>query len=354
MDLDVLLSSTLRPLQLLTRRLADWVTPVEVAFQSLVVQLSLIVTGNYLRSLPGEVYKLSNLTILSARLNRLTEISPSIANLQNLHELNLSMNELRYLPFEILELCRGTLTGLRIQANPFLEPFPRNWKANTHFLSDEAFLKWLHAKGPALRARSTVAYFDAYGKVCRGSSPAPSRTQEHIHLAESLWTPSDVTRVPSLAELCLRSCQGSTILEDFALNPANEEDLPETIIPLLQEAWMTRDAGEKQCSVCKRSYIIPRTEWLEWWSHFTTYETMPKPFIRRGCTWACVPEQETLPDEWINCGWGSSHLREEVSLELAQTPEISEDPTRINIPRIWPTVARELRLHHGARAGSNS
>ena len=354
MDLDIILSSTLRPLHLLTRQLADCTSPDEAAFKSLDVELGLILTNNKLQSLPGEVYKLTNLTTLSARNNQLTDISPSIANLQKLQELNLSVNKLRYLPYEILELCKVKLTGLRIQSNPFLEPFFGRWNYSESFLSDDAFMEWLHAKGPTLRARSAVAYFDAFGNICRGSCPAPSRTQEYLYPPDTPWSPSGLkshhstTRIPSLAELSLRACQGFGFLEDFAANSASEELFPESIIPLLQEAWTTQDAGGKLCSVCKRSYVIPRTEWLEWWSHFTTLNPMVKPFIRRGCSWACIPDLEALSEEWRNCGWGFSGSRGKNSSHV-QPPGSTDDPPRTNIPGIWPAFARELRLNFGTR-----
>ena len=269
--------------------------PLDDHFDSLVPRLGLFLRNNTLRALPGEIYKLSNLRTLSAQHNWVQELSPSIGNLTHLRELNLSINQLRYLPYEVLKLCKGKLKGLRIRSNPFLEPLPRNWNANAQLLSDDAFMKWLHAAGPTLRARSTVAYYDAFGKLCRTSCPAPSKVNEYLYPSESPWSPSNLSiytsnRAPSLAELCLRACQGSTFLNDFATSPSNEPGIPESILPLLQEAWTSQDAGQKLCSVCEKPYIITRTEWLEWWSHFLTHETLARPFIRRGCSWACVPD----------------------------------------------------------------
>ena len=353
-------SSTLRPLHLLTRVPAEPIVPMDVQFHPLIPKLGLFLRNNTLCALPGEIYKLSNLRTLSAQHNLIQELSPSIRNLDNLRELNLSVNQLRYLPYEILNLCKGRLTGLRIRSNPFVEPLPRNWNANTEVFSDEAFMKWLHADGPTLRARSTIAYFDAFGKVCRASCLAPSKTEEYLNPLETPWSPYTIeslakhkhtsNRAPSLTELCLRACQGSTFLSDFATSHSNEEGIPESIIPLLQEAWTTQDAGKKQCSVCDKPYIIARTEWLEWWSHFLTYETMPKPFLRRGCSWACVPDHdEALPEEWRDCGWGYSRHMGRDGSSIARPPGSSDDHVQANIPGVWPAVAREMRLNQAAR-----
>lgn len=43
--------------------------------------------------------------------------------------------------------------------------------------------------------------------------------------------------------------------------------------------------GQK-CSVCRKIYVVPRTEWLEWWS---VEGEGGLPFLRRGCSWGCVP-----------------------------------------------------------------
>ena len=354
-NLDIILSSTLRPLHLLIRVLAERIVPLDVRYNSLVPRLGLFLRNNTLRALPGEIYKLSNLRTLSVQQNRVQELSPSIANLVHLRELNLSVNHLRYLPYEILKLCKGRLTGLRIRSNPFSEPLPRNWKANAQILSDQMFMNWLHSNGPSLRARSTTAYFDAFGKVCRASCPAPSKAEEYLCPPEIPWNPLDLSiytscRAPSLAELCLRACQGSAFLGDFAASPSNEDGIPDSIVPLLQEAWTTQDAGQKLCSVCKKPYIIARTEWLEWWSHFLTHETLARPFIRRGCSWACVPDPEVPPEGWRNCGWGFSRPVEKDISGLTQALGRSNDSVRTNIPVVWPAVAREMRLIREAQA----
>jgi hypothetical protein len=89
----------------------------------------------YLRSLPLELFRLERLTVLILRecfflyfkvpdidycsgSNKLTCIPPQIKNLKNLQELDVSVNKLRYLPAEMLQM---QLFALNTNANPLLQ-----------------------------------------------------------------------------------------------------------------------------------------------------------------------------------------------------------------------------------------
>ncbi|KAF2141879.1 uncharacterized protein K452DRAFT_271736 [Aplosporella prunicola CBS 121167] len=96
--------------------------PTEDQYEALTASLQVFLSNNLLRSLPGELWHLKNLTVLSLRNNQLTEIPPAIANLKNLKELNLAGNKLRWLPWELFQLItpRGNLSRLTVTPNPFV------------------------------------------------------------------------------------------------------------------------------------------------------------------------------------------------------------------------------------------
>ena len=78
--------------------------------------------------------------------------------------------------------------------------------------------------------------------------------------------------------------------------------------------WRLKQAGGKSCSVCGNEYIIPRTEWVEWWycipdsgPHAMLYKS-PVPLLRRGYSWACW-EENAAP---LITGWCSALMPEEL------------------------------------------
>ena len=265
--------------------------------------------------------------MLSVRRNQLTELAPAIARLSNLQELNISSNQLRCLPWEILALIGAKLKILSIHPNPFIQPVPINdleigtFRAeihrryhplNVHALFQED--KW---KSRAM-ATTKVSVLDISGVPCRGSAPTISVASHYESL--SVKAPDDEKSsgedgneqsfVPSLLELALRSCSKSRYLSSLPL--LLPEERPPRMSRLLQDAWQTTEAGGKQCSVCGRDYLIPRTEWIEWWdcvpSSKNTFECVP--LMRRGCSWKCLPDFRTPPLSYIplerrQCGWSS-------------------------------------------------
>lgn len=85
--------------------------------------------------------------------------------------------------------------------------------------------------------------------------------------------------------------------------------IPDTIVPLLNRAKYAREVGGHTCSVCGRSFVIPRVEWVEWWDCSPQESCMkikrkperplfPLPFLRKGCSWLCTPKsQRTTTDD---------------------------------------------------------
>lgn len=99
--------------------------------------IQLFLASNRISRLPLELFALRRLTVLTMRTllvsflfgnanlptgsNLLTYIPPEIAQLTNLHTLNIANNRIRYLPAEMLNM---TLNKLQVHPNPFLQPPP--------------------------------------------------------------------------------------------------------------------------------------------------------------------------------------------------------------------------------------
>lgn len=119
-------NSTLRPLhQLIRHSHADLTQPPsEDEFCSLTPSIQLFISGNKLTSLPSELFRLTNITVLSLRNNDLREIPSSIGRLSNLKELNIAQNGIKWLPWQMLDLmhCRGEHRRIIVRPNPLMNP----------------------------------------------------------------------------------------------------------------------------------------------------------------------------------------------------------------------------------------
>ncbi|KAL8689454.1 MAG: hypothetical protein Q9218_004880, partial [Villophora microphyllina] len=208
---------------------------------------------NKLSQLPGELFCVVNLTMLSLRGNNLEEIPPAIGNLVNLRELNVASNKLQWLPFELRELLSKKLHRFWMHPNPFVQPLP----APAKFELENS------------RACSTApARFNVDGTLVRASPPSPCTTpcfslgsQYSTAKREgNLYPPSNA---PSLYELSLRACYKSQQLSQLPfLIP---DDASEAVTSALKHTWYLKQQGGQRCAICKASYILPRTEWIEWW-----------------------------------------------------------------------------------------
>jgi hypothetical protein len=102
--------------------------------------------------------------------------------------------------------------------------------------------------------------------------------------------------VRSLYALCLRSA--ATVPELNRLPELLPEDVPTSVRSGLDMAIRTRSEGGRVCSTCKRNYIVPRAEWIEY-HHIHGMQnsrddinSLFLPFLRRVCSLACVPHFE--------------------------------------------------------------
>ncbi|KAE8309642.1 hypothetical protein BDV41DRAFT_425118 [Aspergillus transmontanensis] len=296
----------LRPLQHLTKLPAIIEPPItEDVYSSLQPFLRLFLTGNSLQSVPGELFELGSLKVLSLRYNKLTEIPPAIRKLTLLQEVNLAVNRLQYLPWELLWLIKkGDLKHMIVRPNPLMqihEAEIAQWHSpeGTELDSPEGTLKLRDYEGPAPEeawapihvATGPVRRFNMEGMPV--DAPASGMSASQPNQQES--------RVPSLREISLLACTRSVFFDQVS----DEEmaDYPGLILRMLRQAKEVWNGGGRSCSVCHRSFVLARTEWIEWWD-CSTYESglkgprcsgeklRPLPFRRLGCSWACVPNAE--------------------------------------------------------------
>ncbi|EKD16456.1 leucine Rich Repeat family protein [Drepanopeziza brunnea f. sp. 'multigermtubi' MB_m1] len=343
-SLKTLSNATIRPLATFTR-IARGVVD---GSHKLEPKLKLFLSSNNLTTLPGELFNLERLVALTVRNNELGELPPGIGKLKNLHELNLSQNGLRYLPYEILDLLKYDcdLNTLILHPNCFYEPQLPNTRApdveehlqkkiglgnrvRKHPLQSTAvyvtqFLgtHWNKNWKAEFRARTDIRYLDITGKLLKGpilpnSEDETSQSVTHsIPIADIEDVPrppisrgSEPSRAPSLIEVSLAACSKTPqlpYLKDFL-----PEDSPPYLHNLLADAAAKKESGGSQCTVCKRNFVLARTEWIEWWKisklEFKEFSAPGEalrgvendrdvvesmvPLMRRGCSWLCVPEK---------------------------------------------------------------
>ena len=325
---------TLRPLRYYTRQVPKQGSGIR-CYQSLTPALRLYLSNNLLEEVPGEVFHMKNLEVLSLRSNNLTEILPSIGKLWNLRELNLGSNQLNWLPWELLGLLHANLKKCMIYPNPFIRPVPSTW--------NHAPSRRSESHETCQVASTRIAFLDITGASFRDWPPAPSSLPEHWPepQAEDEFLgppPEERVKTPSLLELALRACKESRQLSQLPfLIP---DDCPPHLAQLLQQTWKIKEAGGQSCSVCGNEYIIPRTEWIEWWycipeqisrgqqDSSLAMHRMPVPLLRRGCSWACW-EENASP---LIRGWSSATLPGGVKEGMDFQGEVNTSPIRRTIP----------------------
>lgn len=287
----------------------DSIPPSQEAYDSLEPELRLYLSKNLLTTVPGEIFDLQNLKVLSLRHNKLKEVPEAIRKLAHLEELNIAGNDLQTVPWEILELVKtGKLRRLTVHPNPFIgfnhanvagrvfedsgkdHPLMKLWNPARHLTPPEPSQPVHIADGP-------VTFFNIDG----GPTRLPSKLRDSSLLTDctSLAAPDrDASRAPSLLEISLQGCSRSPQLQQVK-TILNEEGA-ENGSRLLKLAEEINDAGGRRCSVCSRDYILARTEWVEWWDcvphengltrpRDRKKKLKPMPFLRRGCSWKCVP-----------------------------------------------------------------
>jgi Leucine-rich repeat (LRR) protein len=118
------------------------------------------------------------------------------------------------------------------------------------------------------------------------------------------------SNAPSLLETALRTAYKSSELPSLpSLLPY---DAPPHLSSLLRRAHDIKESGGQKCTICRKDFVVKRTEWIEWWEIKRLDEREKRgqvsvasplwgiensrdrveslvPLIRRGCSWRCLP-----------------------------------------------------------------
>ncbi|ETS84833.1 hypothetical protein PFICI_02858 [Pestalotiopsis fici W106-1] len=314
MNLETLSNATIAPLSGLEciPTVAEGV-PFEQKDPSLKVYLS----QNPLTKMPGALCNLQFLTYLTLRNTKVTEIPPAIGNLRNLQTLNISLNRLRYLPGELLDLLSypSKLKSLMIHSNYFysfhgdkfttekeeseLENVEHIFSLDDRSMDDErsTMKLWLDRQDgfqdgreyPELAkhrnwtwrarivARTPVQFEDSRGFITskyhlpdhQTKSGAKLETEDLAQTPEPplVGASRKSSRVPSLLELALKACSRTTQLPHLPsyLPEDAPAHLPELLRRIAAQAEANANMGDLPCSKCKRRVIVPVAHWIEWW-----------------------------------------------------------------------------------------
>lgn len=274
MSLESVSDESLRRLKGLTKHATiQEIPPSQDVYLPIEAALRLYLSNNSISSFPSAILSLTKLRVLSLRHNKLTRIPPTVANLPSLEHLNIAGNRLQYLPYEMLHLCDRPDFDMIATPNPFEQAQPE--------LLITSCSKDLIPKPRSLLARTSPMYFEVDGSR---SDKAPTAAS---------------SSVPSLFELALQKCHSLPDLSDIQACCVDGET-PATLSAPLTMAQEARSYGELECTMCQRCFIIPRVQWMEWWilvpakkkeSRPTCEDPSMIPFLRRGCSWACVVEE---------------------------------------------------------------
>lgn len=315
---------TLEPLQHFVRKprpaLEGESKPGE--YGSLAPDLQIFLANNRLTRLPGQLFRLEAITVLSLRGNKITELPPAVSNLVNMREFNVSNNRLRWLPYEIRELLQKNLKFFSFYLNPYIRPMPRTLTPRENSVI-------------SARYYTEPAFLNTDGTPTRDSPPSPTSTPSYwpdqtddpssFFLENAAHARHTSSKSPSLFETALRACYNSPQLSQLPfLTP---DDAPTSIVPALKDTWRLKQQGGQRCTICGAQYIIPRTEWVEWWqltyrqrekskrmqgedqrpdeeSNYALYTINgPVPLLRRGCSWACVRRADLSDLAERGTGW---------------------------------------------------
>lgn len=325
--------------------------PTEGQYRSMTPEITLTLEFNKLRCLHLDLFCLQNLVHLSLRNNEIEELPLQIGSLRNLVSLDVCHNRLRTLPAELLDICapRGKLTRLVTFGNPLVEvgdlkqidythvvrSLPPNVSAPHAFSAVARYhpgdllarmfryaeQNWSDFEGHHIHTprasatpqaklflvtRTVAAYYDAGGRLLRGSPDLPMqeeatlsiliRSQPGLMVHTSLgaynvpptWfdRPSD-SPVPSLYTSALNTAFKSYGAQEF-IDWAGK-DLP----PQVERGFRAAESNLRTvwwpfrtCHVCGKTYVVPRAAWIEGWF----FDQIIVPIKVVVCSWGCVPD----------------------------------------------------------------
>lgn len=163
--------------------------PVEGQYRSMLPELYVDLSQNKLCRLTSSLFDVQHLTTLLLRNNEIEELPQAIGRLRNLRALDVSLNKLTHLPFDILKLLKphGSLERLHTMGNQLLEPMTPRRMAAAGYTS----------------IPSTTAFFDSQAllRIAR-SELSVQLADSRSHLAVSPDTEATVWRIRHL-ESCI-------------------------------------------------------------------------------------------------------------------------------------------------------
>jgi hypothetical protein len=360
----------IKPLHHLIRQahIAGAEPPSEHEFRALTPSLKLFLAGNSIVKLPGDLFELQNLTVLSLRSNLITSIPPTISRLQKLQELNISGNALECLPWELLRLYEED-QKIVVRPNPLVRPklaeadadadalrsAPRIsissqidpdaalrlkilrlksavetlaedtyyamrsecWSAGVRDLQTEMQLRIALAQAMHSGHKRRIEYESASPLIFVASTTirnlqkgfAATETEHRLARSPSSSkddgilmsfgdydhdssSSTDLVRIPgpgapSLLELSLQSVQKHMFPAQIA---SLRDDSPPQIQAALKLTLEGVEYGNRHCSTCGRSFIIPWARWIEFWlcGNLNASWDNVLPFERFSCSQTCA------------------------------------------------------------------
>lgn len=317
----------------------------DVAFEQRDPELKIYFARNRLWRLPGSLFDLTFLTVLSLRDNKLSELPSSISKLTNLRELNIAQNKIRALPPQLLDLIgsAGRLKKLMLFPNPFLQPeraigdISEDGSMDAH---DYVIGMPNGGKRPAVLSRflgqtplqltTSRGLVTSKFNLCFESGKLPvefARQDYGIDDKDTVLRGSGdnlatkQSRVPSLVEAALRASHRFSKPESLADYIPDELQQLRT---LLAQTGRQKHSGGLKCSTCRNLMVMPAVEWVEWRDLRTCYwlqadrshnvgpeeisarliplskatGEIALPFLHRACSWHCGPMDKKLDMGW--------------------------------------------------------
>lgn len=309
----------------------------DVAFEQKEPELKMYLARNRLARLPGALFDLNHLTVLTLRDNRLTELPTAISKLGNLRELNVAQNKLRHLPSQLLHLLgpAAKLKKLMLFPNPFVQPdrsIGDVSEDNEMTVLDYSATIQAGLKKPSHVARflgrSPVQLTTSHGRIISKFVLSMDGKKVRVHVArgecggdtgdtlqdEPAAKPS---KVPSLLEAALKACYNTSKPEVLS------EYIPDELYQiqgLLDRAARQKYSGGIACSTCQRLIIVPAVQWVEWrdirscqWQKSavndgelsakliplsTSADEISIPFLHHACSWSCGPVDKEVDQSW--------------------------------------------------------
>ncbi|KAK4229565.1 hypothetical protein QBC38DRAFT_359315 [Podospora fimiseda] len=281
----------------------------DVAFEQKDAKIKLFLSKNKLTRFPLSLLSVEYLTDLSLRANGLTEIPPTITKLKNLKTLNIAQNQIRYLPYEFLQMFRkgSKLRSVQIQPNPLW--FIKDWYTTDwafkqrvleakqytalpgSFQSDDVSVRigekdW---KGltAAIHLRSRVEFTDSARRVHGFKLPSTDEAQP-MSILEPFYRlrgPPELHNQQSASTARVMNNKGALSLLEMALHvlvKSSEADdiyqwlertgqegpgaVPDRVLVTMKDAIeFARKGWDLKCSVCGRKTVVPMTRWVEYY-----------------------------------------------------------------------------------------